>query len=280
MRPTSPARYSARLVFLGASNLARDFPTVLATARELLTPAVGRGPIQVFTATGHGRSYGTWSRVFLVRGLPGIARCGLWPALEDKVRRDRGAAPPLYALLTDIGNDIAYGAEPDAIADWVESCLARLDSLDARTAMTLLPRTSLRRLPGWKFQLLRLLLFPSHATTYEQVQNHTEELQARLQKLATRFGAATVEPAAEWFGPDHIHFHLRRRRRVWQSILGPWSPETRQVSDGGREVPRTARLTRADWCTMTPELWRLAGVSLGRVQPARVLADDTEVWVY
>ena len=65
---------STRVVLLGASNLTRGISTVVGTARRLLGPMP-----HVFVAYGHGRSYGVRSRV-LIRGLPGILNCGLWPA--------------------------------------------------------------------------------------------------------------------------------------------------------------------------------------------------------
>lgn len=269
--------FRARLVLLGASNLTRDFPAVVAIARGLLTPEVGPGPVQIFSAAGHGRSYGTWSRVFLVRGLPGIAQCGLWSALEEQVRRGRGGDPPTHALLTDIGNDIAYGADPEDIAGWVETCLARLGAVGARTAMTLLPLASLGRLSPWKLQLLRLLFFPTHPTSFARVRRDTAELQDRLRRLAARFGAATVEPAVEWFGPDHIHYRLGARSRIWRQILAPWVPTGETADATGWRPPR---LSRPSWWALTPERWRLAGVSLGRIQPAGVLDDGTELWLY
>lgn len=278
MTGTGPP-FRARLVFLGASNLTRDFPTVVATARELLTPVVGSGPVQIFTATGHGRSYGTWSRVFLVRSLPGITQCGLWSALEEQVRRGRGADPPTYALLTDIGNDIAYGADPGDVARWVETCLAHLGAVGARTAMTLLPLASLRRLSPWKLQLLRVLFFPTHPTSFARVRRDTAELQDRLWRLAERFDVPTLEPDADWFGPDRIHFRPRRRRRAWRAILRLWEAGEPPVPErpSGPELPHLARLA---WWALTPERWRLAGVPLGRIQPAGVLDDGSELWVY
>lgn len=268
--------FRARLVFLGASNLVRDFPTVVVTARETLAPVVGRGPVRIFCAAGHGRSFGTWSRVFGVRGLPGIARCGIWPALEDQLGRERGPHPPTYALLTDIGNDIAYGAEPGDIAGWVETCLERLARLEAIVALILLPLDSLRRLSPWKLRLLRLLLFPTHPISSARVRRHTEELQYRLRDLAASFGARALEPDAGWFGPDRIHFRPGQRRQAWRTMLGLWNPQ-------GRPDPETfrgPRLSRLAWWTLTPERWRLAGVELGRIQPARSLADGSEVWLY
>ena len=91
-----------RVVLLGASNLTRGISTAVETTRR----AVG-GPAEYFIAMGHGRSYGARSRV-MGRGLPGITECGLWGALGDD-------HSPTYALLTDVGNDVAYGASVDTI---------------------------------------------------------------------------------------------------------------------------------------------------------------------
>ena len=56
----------------------------------------------------------------LGRELPGITTCGLWDALA--------ARPPARtaALVTDVGNDLLYGAPVAAILDWVAECLDRL----------------------------------------------------------------------------------------------------------------------------------------------------------
>ncbi len=92
-------------MLLGASNVQMGRGGLIAEALG----AVGAGA-HVFVAAGHGRSYGEWSRV-LLRGLPGIVSCGLWPALDE-----RRAPGPGFALLSDIGNDLAYGATPETLA--------------------------------------------------------------------------------------------------------------------------------------------------------------------
>ncbi len=103
-----------RVVLLGASNLTRGVSTVIETAAAYW----GR-PLEVFAALGHGRSYGAASSV-MGRELPGIVQCGLW---ED-LRRQGAAATA--ALITDVGNDLLYGAPPEVIADWVQQCAERL----------------------------------------------------------------------------------------------------------------------------------------------------------
>ena len=117
-----------RAVLLGASNLRMGFPWVLSRLR-----AGAGGPVEVIAALGHGRSYGTWSRLLWVRQLPGIAGCGLWTDL------DRRASLPTLALITDVGNDLLYGAPVPEIAGWVEACLERLRERQVEAILTLLP---------------------------------------------------------------------------------------------------------------------------------------------
>ncbi len=113
----SGADLRRRVILLGASNLTRGISTVVGIAQASLG-----GPLDVVAAMGHGRSYGMWSRV-LVRELPGIATCALWDALDRRPRLDT------VALVTDIGNDIFYGASIDEIVSWVDVTLARLERI-------------------------------------------------------------------------------------------------------------------------------------------------------
>ncbi|HEY4597786.1 MAG TPA: hypothetical protein VIJ02_15405, partial [Thermoanaerobaculia bacterium] len=116
-----------RTVLLGASNLRISLPLVLDRVRRR-----AGGPVEVLAACGHGRSWGAWSRFLYVRHLPGISRCGLWEEL-----RSRPLLPTL-AVVTDVGNDLVYGAPVEEIAGWVEACLDRLVP-ETEIVMTLLP---------------------------------------------------------------------------------------------------------------------------------------------
>jgi hypothetical protein len=111
-RPTSDR--PSRLVALGASNLTRGLPELLRAAGSG-SPA----PTEFLCALGLGRSYGLRSRV-LFRSLPSILECGLWSRLSE--------LPPASttALVTDVGNDILYGASVGSLSSWVEECVARL----------------------------------------------------------------------------------------------------------------------------------------------------------
>src|SRR5687768_14330413 len=119
-----------RLVALGASNLTRGFPVVVATARSAFGPGV-----EILAAHGLGRSYGMESRV-LARTLPAILDCGLWAALDARPRT------PTRALVTDVGNDILYGASADQILRWVATAVERLSQAGAEIVLTGLPMGS------------------------------------------------------------------------------------------------------------------------------------------
>lgn len=276
--PAEPAAAPPRLILLGASNLTRAFPTVLATARRVLGADGLAGTLDVFAAAGHGRSYGRWSRV-LHRGLPGIVGCGLWPAALPP----GGAAPaaPLRALVTDIGNDILYGARPEEIAGWVGRCLERLAAAEAETVLTRLPLAGFQGMRPWQFQILRSLLYPTHGIAYTTALRRAEELDARLAELATRYGVQTVEPDASWYGPDRIHLRRRLGERVWSEVLSRWPPlVTPTQGPDGPEPTGGARLSRLTWWRMAPERRTVFGVELRRRQPTGRCADGTRVWLY
>jgi hypothetical protein len=251
-----------RAVLLGASNLRVALPLVV----DLLRRRAG-GPVEALAACGHGRSYGTWSRFLFVRRLPGIAGCGLWPALE--------ARPPLptLALLTDVGNDLVYGADVDAIARWVEVCLDRLARQQARVVLTLLPLARLERLAPWEVRLAVSLLFPGRQAPWPALLERARELDERLRRLGAERGALLVEPEASWYGIDPIHLRRSRRREVWERLTAgsPGSPAADPAAPAGGRI----RLS-----LLGAEELRLAGRTLRTPQPAARLADGTTVALY
>ena len=69
--PENDGSAAAAIVVLGASNVSRGLARLAAVAR-----ARQPGPVDLFVAAGHGRSYGANSRV-LMRRLPSILWSGL-----------------------------------------------------------------------------------------------------------------------------------------------------------------------------------------------------------
>ena len=121
------------VILLGASNLARGFPSVLSGLRQGL-----EGPLHIAVAMGHGRSFGIRSYLF-GRALPGILECGLWPHLRSSCGKIR---TPLAAI-ADLGNDLMYGVDVETLLGWLELSLLRLRELNAAVVMLSLPMASL-----------------------------------------------------------------------------------------------------------------------------------------
>ena len=200
-----------QLILIGASNVTIAFPRLVSG----LAHAVG-DPLQIWGIHGHGRSYGGWSRV-LGRSLPGITDSRFWDAWQPA---EDGVRP--RAVLTDIGNDILYGHDSDRILEWVETCLERLQSLDADTVMTRLPLASLKSLSPIRFALARRILFPSCNLSLARISQQAHELDAGVIALADKYSIPLTKPEGNWYGIDPIHIRGRFMEPAWQKILGKW----------------------------------------------------------
>ncbi len=258
-----PAEGARRVVLLGASNLTKGIGTVLETAYR----AWGR-PLEVLTALGHGRSYGSQSRL-LGRELPGILDCGLWPVLS------RSAAVPTAALVTDIGNDLLYEYPIERIAGWVEQCLDRLAAVGARTVVTLLPVENLETLSRGRFQLMRTVFFPHSRISLDEVGRRAHDLNDRVRLLAVERGMRIVAQRTDWYGFDPIHIRLRDRPLAWREILGCWSEPRAPAEPARGSLARSLYLR-----SRAPERRRLLGFEQRGRQPAARLSDGTTVAIY
>jgi hypothetical protein len=245
-------------VALGASNLTRGFGTVVSTAR-----AVWGRDVEIVAALGHGRSYGADS-FFLARRLPGILESGLWRHLET--------APPrgTRALVTDVGNDIAYGFSADQILVWVGEALDRLTRVTSDITLTDLPLASMRRLSPLKFLAFRSILLPSCRLSLEQILDTAERVNSGLAPLAASRGVKLVRLRPEWYGLDPIHIRPSLWDPAWREILGPVA-----ASGNGRSVFEQWRLY-----LMSPERQWLFGVERLRPQSGVPLPSGGRVWLY
>ncbi len=217
---TIPTQPKARLVLLGASNLTMGFATALANARAVL----GTDALEVHAALGHGRSYGLPSRV-LFRSLPAIKSCGLWSALEEL------SPLPTYAVVSDLGNDIAYGVEPATLLSWAEVCLRRLRQVGARVVLSSLPRGRLRELRDWEIHLVRHLLFPSSNLSPAEARRRIGDVDAGLEALASREGLAWVETEPSCYRLDPMHVRRRSRPGYWRRLFLPLGDGENPVED-------------------------------------------------
>jgi hypothetical protein len=250
-----------RAVLLGASNLRAGLPIVVDGIRRK-----AGGTVEVLTACGHGRSYGAWSRFLFVRRLPGIAGCGLWPALEER--------PPLrtLALLTDVGNDLVYGVPVERIAAWIKTCLDRLARHRCEIVMTLLPLQRLERLSPRQVKLATALLFPGRKSLWPGLLEQAHELDERLRRMGQAHGARLVEPAADWYGLDPIHLRRSLRREAWNHVVSQWAWYSRSLEQPPKDRARIPLFGAAEL--------NLFGLTLRSSQPAKRLADGTAISLY
>ncbi len=260
-----------RIILLGASNLTLAFPLVVATLRAAL------GPVELLAAHGHGRSYGMTSRV-LCRSLPGIRSCRLW---DDLAARPRATEPPL-ALVTDVGNDLLYGASDEQVLRWVETALTRLREHGCRLTVGTLPLSSLNQLSRVRYTLTKAFFFPGTGPGWDEIRQLAPALDAGLRQLAAAHGAATVTPRPEWYGFDPIHIRRPIRPAAWFEILSAW--HTPSSGSGCPAMPmRPARSALSNslrlW-TLPPAQRSLCGRKREAPQPAATWEDGTTVSLY
>jgi hypothetical protein len=198
------------VILLGASNLTRSFPTVVATVRRTWSE-----PVEIMAAMGHGRSYGDDSWTF-GRKFSGIFPCALWQDLQNR--------PPLptAALVTDIGNDMLYGTSPDQMLDWVERCLDRLAEARATTIVTQMPVASIERLGELRFQFFRRLFFPRSKLTLADARALVREINERLVAIGQKRQIPVISASESWYGLDPIHLKWNMKRHAWPALLAAW----------------------------------------------------------
>ncbi|MGE5198792.1 MAG: hypothetical protein ACM3H9_04070 [Rhodospirillaceae bacterium] len=250
----------SRVVAVGASNLTRGFHTIVSTARAVWGPDV-----EVLAALGHGRAYGGPS-TFLVRGLPGILQSGLWRELESR------PPAPARALVTDVGNDIMWGHSPAQILEWVDVCVARLQQVTRDVVVTSLPPAAVAGLPAWRYVFFRSIFFPRCRLTLDQTVRAGAEVDAGLQALAGRRGAAFVRLKPEWYGIDPIHIRPGMWNAAWREILcGEYPAVARPRSTRGEAI----RL----YC-LQPERATFFGLERRHPQRGVALRGGGRVWLY
>lgn len=245
------------MVLLGASNVALGLLDATDAARAKLA-----APVEVLAACGHGRSYGS-SAKFLTRTLCSIDGCGLWAALE-RLPRARTCA-----VVTDYGNDIAFGFGPERSAGWLERVLDRLAAHGAEVVLTGLPLAALERIGPIQFRFWKSVFFPTRRFTRERVLAEVRELDARVGEIARRRGLAKLDPRLAWYGLDPIHIARGQRPQAWGAYVGAWSGAQ------ARAVSRAALRGR-----LWHERVRVLGMEVGRAQPCATLSDGTTFSLY
>lgn len=254
-----------RVILLGASNVTLSFPRLWHGLRR-----ASAEPLEMFAAHGHGRSFGMWSRVG-PRGLPGILDCRLW---DDLAAQPPSIEPP-RALVTDIGNDLLYGVEPDQIAAWVATCLERLSAMSARIVLTQLPLASALSVGRARFQFFRSLLFPTSDLPFDDLRPQVARLNQRLVDLGNKHNIPTLELRSQWYGLDPIHIRRRHRCPAWQELLASWFDDSTNVHFQAASPTESLRQWRQRPCER-----RWFGREQTTAQPTLRDSDGSALWLY
>ncbi len=255
-----------RVILLGASNVTFAFPRLWQGLRRAVAE-----PVEMFAAHGHGRSFGMWSRVG-PRELPGIVSCRIWDDLAAQPAI--GDLQPL-ALVTDIGNDLLYGAEPDQIGEWVGECVSRLKSMSARIVVTQLPLASVERLGPRRFQFFRAAFFPGSRMRFDEL----HEKAARLNQLVVELGQAhelpTPAPRGDWYGVDPIHIRSRCQDAAWAELSASWFDQPADATFRSVSPTRALSLWR-----QRPFERRWFSRTQSAPQPILRESDGSRLWLY
>lgn len=221
----------------------------------------------MLAAPGNGRSYG-WSTSILGRRLRSILDCGLWRSWADRTDL------PTAAVVTDVGNDVMYGATVDEILGWVETVFVRLKKRSVETVVTGLPLERLRRLRPRQFYFLRSVLFPGNRMTFAEALRLSEAVDMGLREHAAQHGATFVEPQLQWYGWDPIHVRRATWGSAWSTILTSLKPPTTATSVG-----------IAPWSWLASQFWRpeerrLFGFAQRRAQPSIHFGDGSRLSIF
>ncbi len=230
-----------RTIILGASNVSLGFPIVCKLLHHYTDL-----PLEIYTACGHGRSYGQWSK-FLFRGLPGILQCELWKMLEHQEKQKQ--ASEYNAVLTDIGNDLIYGIRVDVILQWIEDCMEQLQQYKARITVTELPVGALLKLSTLRYEMTRKIFFKGRSLCWDEMRDRILVLNEGLLNLSAQYNVNVIKPSDEWYGFDPIHIKKSSRLQAWNTILGSHSDQKiRKMSHlsnlPARSLKRTGRAER------------------------------------
>ena len=203
-----------RIVLLGASNLSLGWPQLIRVVFDRW-----KGPLQILTAHGMGRSYVASSQ-FGWRTAPGILGCGLWSEFAGG-----GQLPPNAALVTDLGNDLVYGRTPAEVVQAAADVCGRLRNAnsDCRIVVTRPPLESVKSLSRLRYYFFRTVLFPMCPLSLAEIVDASSELDDRIQQLE---GVTIVSQQREWFGADPIHIRRCCRESAFGSFLASWPAES------------------------------------------------------
>lgn len=209
-------------VLLGASNLARGYGAL----SHYLTRNLAPQPVRILAAMGPGRGYGCQGGMLNI-SYPPIVDSPLF----QRARKQAESGSRVVALVTDIGNDLLYGMEPDRLIATVEDVFQRLLDLNARIFVTSLPVFFEQEVSPMVYYSIRTLLYPKSSVSQENAVSGVRRINLYL-KESKDPRVHVVPPLDEYLGWDHVHYSLLRSTEVWNrvggTLLSGWNMQPRR----------------------------------------------------
>lgn len=198
------------ILLYGASNLWISRRAALSQVRRRFP-----GALQIGLANGPGRSYGLRAGNPLVR----------YEALRD-VRFDFNQVQPRHrlAVITDIGNDIAYAQPPKQVLRWVCDLTAELESQNYRIIVGGIPCQSLERINPQLFKAIAKLYYPQGSVDKQYLLNQLYALEEGLSALCAERGYYHPPVDSDWYSIDRFHLKLSSTHAYWNSLLQEYPP--------------------------------------------------------
>jgi hypothetical protein len=182
---------------------------------------------------------------------------------------------PTTALLTDIGNDLMFGATHDRLQNWIEGCLDRLSDSGASVVITQLPVASVESLSERRFQFYRRLFIPGRRLTLEDAKTMVREFNERLLKLGEVRKIPVISLPNTWYGLDPIHLRRRVFRSAWPTMLESW-----REAECALELSRSSIWMTAYLASLAPLEHTIFGFRRRTSQPSGRLSDGTTISLY
>jgi hypothetical protein len=188
---------------------------------------------------------------------------------------DRAPRLPTFAIVADVGNDLAYETPVRTIVRWVNETLDRLAAHDASVVLNNIPIASLRTVGAVRYRAFRELFFPNCKLPRREMLRRAEELTEALAKMAEERKTPVFSGENAWYGLDPIHPRRRSAGEIWSRMLGElFTPG--QMAPLVRATPSTSLALRR----LNPECWKHFGFARRAVQPAARLSDGTTIALY
>lgn len=196
---------NSNILLYGASNLWLSRRAALSQLRSRFS-----GHLRIGMANGPGRSYGLRAGNPLVR---------YQPLCSVRFDFEQIAATHRLAVITDVGNDIAYAQAPQRVLEWVARLTADLESQGYRIIVGGVPRRSLERIHPGLFRAIAKLYYPQGSISKEHVIEQLSEVEGGLATLCRERGYRHPPVNSDWYSLDRFHLKLSSTDAYWHSLL-------------------------------------------------------------